>query len=610
MIPQSRKTTIYLLMALFVLAIAACTASQKEYAISRPEERRAGAQTTSPGAAPEPAAPPPSARAGADEELPAAMARPSPAAQTESPARERENKRDKMKDEITLGGARTAPKAGPLKMFESPPMAPAIQLPAEFNTESYSHINDNDFQQAASNPLSTFSIDVDTASYSNVRRFLNEGRLPPRDAVRVEELINYFSYQFPQPDGSEPFSVITEVSSCPWNADHRLLMVGLQGKTLAPENIPPRNLTFLLDVSGSMMPPDRLPLVRNAMALLVNQLTEKDHVSIVVYAGASGLVLPPTSGARKHDILEALNRLQAGGSTNGAGGIQLAYEVARQHFNRAGINRVILATDGDFNVGAADEGSLVRMIEQERESGVFLTVLGVGRGNLKDSMMEKLADKGNGQFAYLDSLDEARKALAAQAGSSLVTIAKDVKIQIEFNPAKIAGYRLIGYENRMLAARDFNDDRKDAGEIGAGHAVVALYELVPAGAPVQPDTDPLKYQKPGSPTGAVHANELLTLKLRYKQPDGGSSKLLSRTVTDVNQAWESAPENLRFAAAVASFGMVLRASPHKGGVTLDQVRAWADRARTHDPEGYRAEFVRMVSLAQAIAPADQKEIAR
>ena len=372
-------------------------------------------------------------------------------------------------------------------------------------------------------PLSTFSIDVDTASYSNVRRFLNDGSLPPKDAVRIEELVNYFEYDYPQPVGDVPFSVNTEVAACPWNKQHKIVQIGLQGKKVSLDNVPPSNLVFLLDVSGSMNSPDKLPLLKQGLKTMVNQLSNKDRVAIVVYAGASGLALPSTLADDKQKINEALDNLEAGGSTNGGQGIRLAYQVAQDNFITNGNNRVILATDGDFNVGLTGDNELVSMIEQKRQSNIFLSVLGFGSGNLNDSMMEKLADKGNGNYAYIDSNEEARKALGNQVAGTLYTIAKDVKIQIEFNPAKVAGYRLIGYENRLLADKDFNDDKKDAGEIGAGHTVTALYEVVPAGQKVEnPGVDDLRYSKV-EPSDTNFNAELLTVKLRYKEPDGDQS---------------------------------------------------------------------------------------
>jgi Ca-activated chloride channel family protein len=467
-----------------------------------------------------------------------------------------------------------------------------------FNTEAYAHISENRFRRADTEPVSTFSIDVDTASYSNVRRFLNEGTLPPVDAVRTEELINYFRFGYADAPGDAPFSVTTDVAPCPWNPRHRLALIGLRARRIPQEETPTRNLVFLLDVSGSMTPANKLPLVRTAMRMLADTLRPSDRVAIVVYAGASGLVLPSTTGDRKGEIQRAIAELRPGGFTNGAAGIQLAYDVAARHFIKGGINRVILATDGDFNVGVTSEGELVRLIEEQRSRGVFLSVLGVGTGNVKDSTMEKLADKGNGNYAYLDSLHEARRVLVAEAGSTLVTVAKDVKIQVEFNPKTVGAYRLVGYENRLLNREDFNDDKKDAGEIGSGHTVTALYELIPPGEPIEgADVDPLKYQEPTRPTAAAQSGELMAVKLRYKQPDGDRSQLLSVVVHD--RSGELMP-NLGFAAAVAEFGMLLRRSEFKGQATWDSARTLAKRYRGEDADGYRAEFVRLVELAAAL----------
>jgi Ca-activated chloride channel family protein len=471
-------------------------------------------------------------------------------------------------------------------------------VPRDFNTEAYDRIEDNRFTRVAVDPLSTFSIDVDTASYANVRRFLNQGTLPPADAVRIEELINYFRFGYKPPQNDSPFSVTTEVAACPWNSRHRLALIGLQTRRLTEERTPPRNLVFLLDVSGSMTPPDKLPLVKTAMRMLVDTLTPADRVSIVVYAGASGLVLEPTSGDRKPEIQKAIAELQPGGSTNGAAGIQLAYDIAAKSFMKGGINRVILATDGDFNVGVTSQGELVRLIGEKREKGIFLSVLGVGTGNLKDSTMEKLADKGNGNYAYLDSLHEARRVLIAEAGATLVTVAKDVKIQVEFNPKTVGAYRLVGYENRILQHQDFNDDKKDAGEIGAGHTVTALYELIPPGEPIEGGTvDPLKYQDLPTPNGVAQSGELMTVKLRYKQPDDATSRLMSIAVRDRNG--ELTP-NLGFAAAVAQFGMLLRKSEFKGQSTWTSAQQLATRHRGEDADGYRAEFIRLIQLAAAL----------
>ncbi len=478
-------------------------------------------------------------------------------------------------------------------------LAGAAPLPTAppFNTEAYAHIQSNGFRRVADDPRSTFSIDVDTAAYANVRRFLESGSLPPADAVRIEELVNYFTYHYGRPAGGHPVAVATEVGTSPWSPDHRLVLIGLEAPPIATADLPPRNLVFLLDVSGSMMPPDKLPLLRTAMRLLVDQLRSQDRVAIVVYAGASGVALPSTPGDRKGEINQVLANLEAGGSTNGGEGIELAYRIAQEHFVRGGINRVILATDGDFNVGVTSEGELVRLIEKKRESGIFLSVLGVGTGNLKDATMEKLANRGNGNYAYLDSLQEARKVLVAEAGATLVTAAKDVKIQVEFNPATVGAYRLIGYENRLLRHEEFNDDRRDAGEIGAGHRVTALYEVVPRGREQDvPGVDPLKYQQP-RPAAPSASGELMTVKVRYKAPDGEASRRLSAVVLD-----ETRPlgPNLGFAAAVASWGMLLRDDPERGRTTWDSVLELARRHRGEDAEGYRAEFIRLVELSKSL----------
>jgi Ca-activated chloride channel family protein len=478
----------------------------------------------------------------------------------------------------------------------------------EFNTAAYDHIVENPFLNAKDNPLSTFSIDVDTASYSNMRRFIiNEGSLPPKDAVRVEEMINYFTYDYAQPSDDKPFAVHVDVASCPWETSHRLVRIGLKGKEIATDKRGPSNLVFLLDVSGSMTPRERLPLVKQAMRLLVEKLTKNDRVAIVVYAGASGLALPSITGDHKEQILEALENLQSSGSTNGAEGIQLAYKIAADNFIKGGVNRVILATDGDFNVGVTNQGDLIRLIEEKAKSGVFLSVLGVGTDNLKDSTMQKLADKGNGNYAYLDSVDEARKVLVQQMNGTLVTIAKDVKIQVEFNPARVASYRLIGYEKRMLRKEDFNDDRVDAGEIGAGHTVTALYEVVPVGAVSNPaasvpPVDPLKYSsdEKSASTPLTSSNEMLTVKLRYKKPDGDRSELVERAVTDTGGNFGNAPVDLKFAAAVAEFGMILRDSEYKGNGTFAAVLEWAQEGKGSDATGYRAGFIELVRKAQAL----------
>ena len=468
--------------------------------------------------------------------------------------------------------------------------------------ERYAEIDENPFLDAARAPLSTFSIDVDTASYSNTRRFLSEGRLPPRDAVRIEELVNYFPYDYPQPDGPAPFSVTAEVADCPWDARHRLVHIGLQGRNVSTEDLPPANLVFLVDVSGSMNAPAKLPLVKSSLRTLAEQLRPRDRVAVVVYAGASGLALPSTTGDRRGEIVSAVERLRAGGSTNGGAGIHLAYRVAEENFIRGGTNRVILATDGDFNVGVTGDAALVTLIEEKRRGGVSLSVLGFGTGNLNDSAMERLADKGDGNYAYIDTPAEAEKALGEQLAGTLATIAKDVKIQVEFNPRLVAGYRLIGYENRLLAERDFNDDRKDAGEIGAGHTVTALYEVVPAGQKLEnPGVDELKYGRPAEAARGAGAGELLTVKLRYKEPEGGASKPLNVGVPDRQASFRNASENFKFAAAVAEFGMLLRDSRYKGQSTFDGAAELARASAGADLRGHRAEFVRLVETARTLS---------
>jgi Ca-activated chloride channel family protein len=470
-----------------------------------------------------------------------------------------------------------------------------------FNAEAYDRVVDNPFLQVAQTPLSTFSIDVDTAAYANLRRFLGNSMLPPKDAVRIEEMVNYFTYDYPGPKGKDPFSAQVEVAQAPWNLEHRLVRIGLKGREIALDRRPASNLVFLIDVSGSMQPPNKLPLVKRGLQLLVEKLDENDRVAMVVYAGASGLALPSTSCEQKSRILAALDNLEAGGSTNGGAGIQLAYDTAMANFIKGGTNRVILATDGDFNVGVTNQGDLLRLIEDKAKSGVFLSVLGFGMGNYKDSTLEKLADKGNGNYAYVDSVNEARKVLVEQMSGTLITIAKDVKIQIEFNPAQVGAYRLLGYENRLLRAEDFNDDTKDAGEIGAGHTVTALYETVPAGKEQGlPGVDALKYQKPAQASAAAQSGELLTVKLRYKEPEGDTSKLLQFPVADRGTAWTSASHDFKFASAVAAFGMILRDSPHKGKATLGSVLDLAEQGKGIDKEGYRAEFIQLVAKAREL----------
>jgi Ca-activated chloride channel family protein len=466
--------------------------------------------------------------------------------------------------------------------------------------ESYDNINENDWLSTLDKPLSTFSVDVDAASYGNMRRFITNGQLPPTDAVRIEELINYFDYSYAEPRGRHPFSITTEVAECPWNSENKLVHIGLQGARVAVEDLPPSNLVFLLDVSGSMSPPNKLPLLKSSFRLLVDHLRPEDRVAIVVYAGAAGLVLPSTRGSEKEQILCAIDRLNAGGSTAGGAGIQLAYKIARDNFLEDGNNRIILATDGDFNVGMSSDGDMVRLIEKERRSGVFLTVLGFGEGNLKDSKMEKIANKGNGHYAYIDNIIEAKKVLINGMGATLLTIAKDVKLQVEFNPARVASYRLVGYENRMLQDRDFDDDTKDAGEIGAGHSVTALYEITLTDREDDRSGQPLKYSDVRVRDGARRSSELLTVSFRYKRPTESESLLLSEVVKDRRTRFAKASENFRFSAAVAQFGMILRDSPNKGDATMADVVRTARAARGEDSHGYRAEFVSLAEMAEML----------
>jgi len=471
----------------------------------------------------------------------------------------------------------------------------------DFNTEGYASVNENGFKNVKNNPLSTFSIDVDNASYSNIRRFINNGELPPADAVRIEEMINYFKYDYPEPAGEHPFSVYTELAVCPWNPKHNLLHVGLRGKSIDKSSLPPSNLVFLIDVSGSMSDPNKLPLLKSAFGLLVNELRAQDRVAIVVYAGAAGLVLESTPGNRKEAIMAAIDNLEAGGSTAGGAGLKLAYAEAQKNFVKGGNNRIILATDGDFNVGESSNGGMERLVEEKRDLGVFITVLGFGMGNVKDDKMELIADKGNGNYSYIDNLQEARKVLVREFGGTLFTIAKDVKFQIEFNPAKVKSYRLIGYENRLLNDEDFNDDTKDAGEMGAGHNVTALYELVPSGSDENiPSIDPLKYQKEQSVNNETRSSssEYLTIKLRYKKPDGKTSMLLEKPVKGYISDLEDCSDNLRFAAAVSEFGMILRNSEFKGNATLDGAAKLARSARGEDEDGYRSELIRLINTAK------------
>lgn len=465
--------------------------------------------------------------------------------------------------------------------------------------ERYNRIEESGYKHAFKTPLSTFSSDVDTAAYSNVRRFLQDGHLPPKDAVRIEELLNYFRYDDPAPQGEHPLAIAAEVARCPWDSDHKLARIALRTADIAVADLPPASLTFLLDVSGSMHSPDKLPLLQQAFSLLVDQLRPQDSVAIVVYAGAAGVVLDPTPGDHKHTILQALERLRAGGSTAGAAGIRTAYELARRSFRKSGSNRVILATDGDFNVGVSNDDELIQLIERERESGVFLTVMGFGTGNLQDAKMEQLADHGNGQYLYIDSALEARRALVEQIGGTLVTVAKDVKIQVEFNPERVRRYRLIGYENRLLKDEDFANDKKDAGDMGAGHSFVALYEIVPTGAP--PDEEPLRYQPDkAEPPAPPKSAELLFVKVRYKQPDAHESRKLEVPLHDADVPVEQASANLRWAAAVAAYGLLLRDSGYKGDASWTSAGELARSAMGDDTGGERAEFLYLLRTAEKL----------
>ena len=484
----------------------------------------------------------------------------------------------------------SVPVGGFTQVLEARVPAPAV------DTESYARIVENDFRLVSASPLSTFSIDVDRASYANVRRFIQDGERPPVDAVRIEEMINYFAYEWDDVAGEHPFAVTTELAQAPWKREHRLVRIGLHAPSVDTRNLPPSNLVFLLDVSGSMDEPDKLPLLQSAFSLLADQLRPRDRVTVITYSDEVCLALPSTSGHRRHEILAAIERLRAAGSTAGGPALQAAYDIAREDYVEGGNNRIILATDGDFNVGPASDEAMVELVERERAAGTHLTVLGFGTGNLKDSKMEQIADNGNGNFHYVDGLLEARKILIEEMGGTIVTLAKDVKLQVEFNPARVAGYRLIGYENRMLAAEDFNDDLKDAGELGAGHTVTALYEVIPAGTEVPRAIDGLRYQpRADDPPLSEFGDELMYVKVRYKDPNGTGSRLLEQAVAERGAG--PSPD-FRFAAAVAGFGMLLRDSPHSGTLSLDDVVALAENGKGHDPRGYRGEFIRLVEATR------------
>ncbi|WP_228723282.1 vWA domain-containing protein [Desulfosediminicola flagellatus] len=472
----------------------------------------------------------------------------------------------------------------------------APPIPAH-NTESYTPLEENVFINANNDPLSTFSIDVDTASYANIRRFINSGSLPPVGAIRIEEMVNYFNYEYPQPEDG-PFSLTAELGPAPWNSSHKLVKIGLQAKKIDARELPPSNLVFLIDVSGSMNSANKLPLLKQSMLMLVDELTAKDRVSIVVYAGADRIVLQPTAGDKKEEIRAAIHNLTSGGSTHGSSGIITAYALAEQVLMPQGNNRVILASDGDFNVGTTSRGELRKLITEKRETGVFLTVLGFGMGNYHDDTMEILADSGNGNYGYIDSLLEAKKVLIKERASTLFALAKDVKIQVEFNPAIVGAYRLIGYENRMLADEDFKDDKKDAGEIGLGHAVTALYEIIPAGSPDIPEVDELKYRKVQSVS--TDSFEIMTLKLRYKPIGLEISQLQTITVHDSANSLSATSDDFRFASSVAGFGMVLKKSPYIHDLDLNELIDIAKNSKGRDEDGYRAEFIRLLEMAQLI----------
>ncbi|QYS92534.1 VWA domain-containing protein [Flavobacterium covae] len=475
---------------------------------------------------------------------------------------------------------------------------PEIETPEENRSEeSYAEIEENKFETPNTKPLSTFSIDVDNASYTNIRRFINNGQEIPKDAVRLEEMINYFSYSYPQPKDNHPFSINTEYSECPWNSNHKLLKIGLQGKKMDKNNLPPSNIVFLIDVSGSMEEENKLPLLKESMKILVKELRPQDKISMVVYAGAAGMILPPTSGNEKNKIMNALDKLTAGGSTAGGEGIELAYKIAEENFIKEGNNRIVLATDGDFNVGVSTDKEMEHLIERKRKTGIFLTCLGYGMGNYKDSKMETLANKGNGNYAYIDNMQEATRFLGKEFNGSMFTIAKDVKIQIEFNPNQIQSYRLIGYENRKLNNEDFKNDAIDAGELGSGHTVTALYEIIPTGVESSYSPTQLKYtSKEGSQN--LISKELATVKFRYKRPDGEKSIEMIQTVSNLNKPLKISSSDFKFASSVAWFGMKLRDSKYIENKQTEDIIALANKGIHNDLEGYKTEFIRLIKSAK------------
>jgi Ca-activated chloride channel family protein len=512
-----------------------------------------------------------------------------------------DGRQSKTSERVEKMGARTsndvaATVAG---VYAAPQTTYKYTPPTYYNpsNESYKKDPENDFKSVKANPLSTLSVDVDRASYSNIRRFLNMGQKPPADAVRIEEMINYFDYDYPQPKGSDPIAIVTEMIDCPWQKGHKLLHIGMQAKNISTDNLPPSNITFLVDVSGSMAEANKLPLVKEALKLLVNKLREEDRLSIVVYAGAAGVVLPPTPGSDKETIFAALDRLQSGGSTAGGAGIKLAYKTASENFMRGGNNRVVLATDGDFNVGVSGDNELEDLITKERDKGIYLTCLGFGMGNYKDSKMEILADKGNGNYAYIDNIKEAEKTLVKEFGGTIFTIAKDVKAQIEFNPAIVKSYRLVGYENRVLNEEDFKDDKKDAGDMGSGHMVTIMYEIIPVGVNSKHsrDVDPLKYQDADNLIN--HSGELATIKFRYKRPNASKSAEIVHTIGNRTKSLMLSTDNIRFSSSVAMFGMLLKDSKYKGVSTYEAALNLARSSKGRDKEGYRSEFISLIKKA-------------
>jgi Ca-activated chloride channel family protein len=577
---KTRAITLWLMLAILTLSLAACQKSVEQAATAEKEQKTTTSQSQAQGQASDTAAKP----------------RPRPSATLVPP--------NEVSRPAFMGRAKRD-----ARMNYMQAVAPPAPRPQPADREVYGKIDPNPIKQAAKDPVSTFSIDVDTGSYSNMRRFLNSGRLPPKDSVRVEEMINYFSYDYPTPPNPKiPFRVSNQIAPCPWNPHTLLLRIGIKGYEIKRDQRPAANLVFLLDVSGSMNRPNKLPLLKSAFKLLSKQLTARDRVSIVVYAGAAGLVLEPTPGNQTATIMAALEKLSAGGSTAGGAGIQLAYATARQSFIKDGINRILLATDGDFNVGRVRFDDLIGMVENERQTGVSLSTLGFGMGNYNERLAEQLADAGNGTYAYIDNLNEANKVLVNELSSTLFTIAGDVKIQIEFNPAVVAEYRLIGYENRMLEAEDFKNDKVDAGDIGAGHTVTALYEIALVGSDGL-RLPPLRYSSPPEVKTAARSSELGFLKLRYKLPGEKHSTLMDTPVTKdlIKPSLEAADQDFRFAAAVAAFGQLLTGGKYTGDFTYEDVLALARQSRGNDPFGYRGEFLSLVSLASSLSPTWQEK---